>query len=95
MSTSGSRPSAGSSAARHDAALAAKADQAIATVAAAQRPDGYLNSFVQVVGGGRAFRDLAWGHELYCIGHLVQAAASPGIGRLGDDRLLDIGRRAA
>ena len=37
-----------------DADLAAAADEAIAVVAAAQRPDGYLNSYVQVVGGGSA-----------------------------------------
>ena len=77
-----------------DADLAGKADQAIAIVAAAQRPDGYINSYVQVVGGGRAYADLAWGHEFYCIGHLLQA----GIAwhrALGDDRLLDIGLLAA
>jgi DUF1680 family protein len=77
-----------------DPELAGEADQAIAIVAAAQRPDGYINSYVQVVGGGRAYADLAWGHEFYCIGHLLQA----GIAwhrALGDDRLLDIGRRAA
>jgi DUF1680 family protein len=76
-----------------DASLAEEADGAIATVAAAQRPDGYLNSYVQVVGGGEPFRDLAWGHEFYCIGHLVQAAIAWHRG-LGDDRLLDIARRA-
>ena len=35
-----------------DPALAAAADEAIAVIAAAQRPDGYLNSFVEVVKGG-------------------------------------------
>ena len=40
------------------------------------------------VGGGDPFRDLAWGHELYCIGHLIQAAVA-WHRRLGDDRLLD------
>lgn len=75
-----------------DAALSRAADEVIAAVAAAQRPDGYLNSYVQVVGGGRAYEDLQWGHELYCTGHLVQA----GIAwhrALGDDRLLDIAVR--
>ncbi|SNT60443.1 hypothetical protein SAMN05421812_11295 [Asanoa hainanensis] len=76
-----------------DAALWAAADEAIEVVAAAQRPDGYVNSFVQVVGGGVPYRDLAWGHELYCVGHLVQA----GIAwhrALDDDRLLRIGVRS-
>lgn len=79
---------------RADPALAAAADEAIAVVAAAQRPDGYLNSYVEVVGGGQPYRDLAWGHELYCIGHLVQAAIA-WHRALGDDRLLDIAVKAA
>jgi DUF1680 family protein len=73
--------------------LASAADEAISAVAGAQRPDGYLNTYVQVVAGGRQYADLAWGHELYCIGHLIQA----GIAwhrTLGDDRLLDIAVRA-
>ncbi len=48
-----------------DAALSQAADETIAAVAAAQRPDGYLNSYVQVVAGGRGYEDLQWGHELY------------------------------
>ena len=77
-----------------DAALAAAADEAIGLVVSAQRPDGYLNSYVQVIGGGVPHLDLAWGHEFYCVGHLIQA----GIAwhrALGDDRLLDVALRAA
>ena len=77
-----------------DPGLAAAADQAIAVVAAAQRPDGYLNSYVQVVRGGTPHTDLAWGHEFYCIAHLIQAAVAWHRG-LGDDRLLAIAVRAA
>jgi DUF1680 family protein len=77
-----------------DPGLAAAADRAIALVAAAQRPDGYLNSYVQVLGGGPPHHDLAWGHELYCIGHLIQAAVA-WWRALGDDRLLAIAVRAA
>jgi DUF1680 family protein len=77
-----------------DPSLAAAADLAIGLVAAAQRPDGYLNSYVQVVAGGTPHRDLAWGHELYCVGHLIQAAVA-WHRALGDDRLLEIAVRAA
>ena len=77
-----------------DPGLAAAADQAIALVAAAQRPDGYLNSYVQVVGGGIPHADLAWGHEFYCVGHLIQAAVA-WHRALDDDRLLAIAVRAA
>ncbi|WP_328475222.1 glycoside hydrolase family 127 protein [Actinoplanes sp. NBC_00393] len=73
--------------------LASAADEVIALVAAAQRPDGYLNSYVQVVGGGVPYRDLSWGHELYCLGHLIQAAVA-WHRALGDDRLLTIALRA-
>ena len=40
------------------------------------------------------YRDLAWGHELYCVGHLIQAAVA-WHRALGDDRLLDVAIRAA
>ena len=78
----------------HDPQLAADADVAIALVEAAQRPDGYLNSYVQVVTGGEPFQDLAWGHELYCLGHLIQAAVV-WQRSLGDGRLLAVARREA
>jgi DUF1680 family protein len=77
-----------------DPALGAAADEAIGLVAAAQRPDGYLNSYVQVVTGGRPHNDLAWGHEFYCVGHLIQAAVA-WHRALGDDRLLEVAVRAA
>jgi DUF1680 family protein len=77
-----------------DATLAAAADEAIGLIQAAQRADGYLNSFVQVVAPGREYQDLAWGHELYCVGHLIQAAVA-WHRALGDDRLLDVAVRAA
>jgi hypothetical protein len=76
-----------------DAEMARKADEVIGLVAAAQRPDGYIDSYVQVVGGGETYRDLAWGHELYNVGHLVQAAIA-WHRALGDDRLLHIALRA-
>jgi DUF1680 family protein len=58
-------------------ALAADQAEATALIAAAQQPDGYLNSFVQVVTGDAArFTDLSSGHELYCAGHLMQAAVA-------------------
>ena len=43
---------------------------------AAQAPDGYINSYVQVVEKGHRFGDPAMGHELYCAGHLFQAAVA-------------------
>ncbi len=65
------------------------ADLAIGLVQAAQRNDGYLNTFVQVIAGGNAYRDLQWGHELYTLGHLVQAAIA-WQRALGDERLMQV-----
>jgi hypothetical protein len=76
-----------------DPTLAAAADEAIGLIQRAQRPDGYLNSFVQVVAPGREYTDLAWGHELYCVGHLIQAAVA-WQRAVGDGRLLDVAVRA-
>jgi hypothetical protein len=45
-------------------------------IAAAQGPDGYVNSYAQVVMRGDRFADPAMGHELYCAGHLLQAAVA-------------------
>ena len=48
-----------------------------ARVRAAQSPDGYINSYVQVTrSGADRYADLVMGHELYCIGHLLQAAVA-------------------
>ena len=73
--------------------LAGTADRVIELVASAQRDDGYLNSYVQLVAPGREFGDMEWGHELYTAGHLLQAAIAWKRG-LNDDRLLRIGERS-
>ncbi|MFF7159758.1 beta-L-arabinofuranosidase domain-containing protein [Streptomyces sp. NPDC008139] len=59
-----------------DVELAAEVDRITALVAAAQEPDGYLNTWFQVTKDGRRYEDLRWGHELYCAGHLIQAAVA-------------------
>ncbi|WP_432562450.1 glycoside hydrolase family 127 protein [Kineococcus sp. SYSU DK003] len=45
-------------------------------LAAAQADDGYLNTFYGYDGGPARYSDLEWGHELYCAGHLLQAAVA-------------------
>ncbi|SDK64374.1 glycoside hydrolase family 127 protein [Nonomuraea jiangxiensis] len=60
-----------------------------------QAEDGYLNSYFQdPAATKRPWEDPAWGHELYTLGHLVQAAVAAGR-RMGDDRLLRVARRFA
>ena len=55
--------------------LASFAAQATELLEAAQLPDGYLNSYVQVTGRPR-YANLAYSHELYCAGHLIQAGVA-------------------
>jgi DUF1680 family protein len=59
-----------------DPALEGKLDEIIATLAAAQLPDGYLNSFFQVKRPGKRWTNLQDAHELYCAGHLIEAAVA-------------------
>lgn len=51
------------------------ADEVISLVAAAQTEDGYLNTHFQLTGKER-FTDLQYAHELYCAGHLIEAAVA-------------------
>jgi uncharacterized protein len=65
-----------------------------AMLAAAQSPDGYLNTNFGRPGQAGRYTDLEWGHELYCYGHLIQA----GVARLrshGRDDLVDVVCRVA
>ena len=54
---------------------------------------GRLPGYLRPAHHGRAYRDLQWGHELYNIGHLLQAAIA-WQRALGDDRLLRAATRA-
>ncbi|MCK6483701.1 MAG: glycoside hydrolase family 127 protein [Phycisphaerae bacterium] len=58
---------------RPDARLDALLDDLIDRIAAAQRPDGYLNTWFTLTGLPR-WADIRNKHELYCIGHLLEAA---------------------
>jgi DUF1680 family protein len=73
--------------------LLRSANEAIEIVRGAQRADGYINSYVQVLGKKQPYEDLQWGHELYTVGHLIQAAVA-WHEALGDDRLLDVASAA-
>jgi uncharacterized protein len=50
--------------------------EAASVVARAQRPDGYVNSWFQGQHPELVWKDLRWGHELYCVGHLLQAVTA-------------------
>ena len=49
-------------------------EQLAATIRRAQGSDGYLNTYFHGERRAQRFADLADNHEIYCIGHLIQAA---------------------
>lgn len=51
-------------------------DELIGKLAAAQRPDGYLNSFFTLTNLNDRWTNLKDKHELYCAGHLIEAAVA-------------------
>ncbi|MBL8080895.1 MAG: glycoside hydrolase family 127 protein [Anaerolineales bacterium] len=51
-------------------------DQVIDLIEAAQQPDGYLNTYFTVVAPEKRWTNLMEGHELYCAGHLMEAAVA-------------------
>jgi DUF1680 family protein len=75
-----------------DAELQSIANEVISLLAAVQQPDGYLNSYYQVVEPQHKWTDLDFGHELYCAGHLIQAAIAFKRAQ-NDERLLEIACR--
>lgn len=79
-------------AAHSDRALRKSLDEAVGIVAAAQRADGYLDTYIQIEHPDGAWRNLNALHEMYCAGHLVEAAVAVSE-NLGDRRLLDVAVR--
>jgi len=54
--------------------LRAKVDALTDEILAAQEPSGYLNTYWQDERKAQRFTEQTRGHELYCLGHLLQAA---------------------
>ena len=77
-----------------DPELERLADEAIELLAAAQQEDGYLNSYYQVNKPDERWTDLDHDHELYCAGHLFEAAVAHHRAT-GKSSLLDIACRFA
>ena len=59
-----------------DAKLEKTADEAIDDIVAAQQPDGYLNTYYIINGLNKRFTNLKENHELYCLGHFLEAAVA-------------------
>ncbi|PNR97926.1 glycoside hydrolase family 127 protein [Petrotoga olearia] len=58
----------------NDDDLKEKIDNTIKEVKSAQEDDGYLNTYFMFERKKERWTDLATKHELYCVGHLIQAA---------------------
>jgi uncharacterized protein len=74
--------------------LADDVERLVDLIADAQQADGYINSWFQSGKGEGRYSDLRWGHELYCAGHLIQAAVAHSRAT-GAGRLLAIAQRFA
>src|SRR5262249_54304896 len=61
---------------QRDASLQRKADAIIDLIAAAQQADGYLNTYYTLAKPKERWRNIQHGHELYCAGHLIEAAVA-------------------
>ncbi|ALO68125.1 hypothetical protein AS189_18530 [Arthrobacter alpinus] len=49
-------------------------DEVVSLLGRAQAEDGYLNTWVQGGTSDQKLSAMRWSHELYCLGHLIQAA---------------------
>lgn len=52
------------------------ADEVIEIIAKAQQDDGYLNTYYTLREPGRRWTNFREGHELYCAGHMIEAAVA-------------------
>ena len=76
--------------ARHpDAELERRCDEIIELIGEAQHRDGYLNTYFTVKEPDKRWTNLHEAHELYCAGHMIEAAVAYAE-CTGKSRLLDI-----
>jgi hypothetical protein len=77
-----------------DAELEKRADEIIDIVAAAQQEDGYLNTYFTIKEPEHRWQNLLECHELYCAGHMMEAAVAY-YEATGKDKLLHVMERMA
>ncbi|MGI6401911.1 MAG: glycoside hydrolase family 127 protein [Thermoguttaceae bacterium] len=79
-------------AAHPDPELQKKADEWIDYIAKAQQPDGYLMTYFTIGHQDERWTDLGAMHELYCAGHMAEAAVAYQRAT-GDDRFVKVNRK--
>lgn len=77
---------------RPDPGLEARADAIIDLIGRVQQPDGYLNSYFIAAEPEHRWQNLTDCHEMYCAGHLTEAAVAY-YQATGKTKFLDICRR--
>ena len=77
--------------ARPDKRLRALVNQVTKLICSAQQPDGYLNAHYTVVEPELRWKNLRDNHELYCAGHLIEAAVAH-YQATGEQAFLDVMR---
>jgi uncharacterized protein len=75
-----------------DKQMEARIDAIIAKIAAAQQPDGYLNAYYTLMEPDKRWTDLPAKHELYCAGHMTEAAVA-WANATGRTDFLDVARK--
>jgi len=72
-----------------DEDLEVLADGAIDLIEAAMEDDGYLNTYYQLRMPERKFKELHMSHEMYCCGHMIEAAVAY-FNATGKDKILKL-----
>ena len=78
----------------YDAELEKRADEVIETIEKAQQEDGYLNTYFTIKEPEHRWQNLQECHELYCAGHMMEAAVAY-YDATGKDKLLKVMERMA
>lgn len=77
-----------------DSELQKQADELIELIAAAQDENGYLNTYFTIKDREKRWTNLLEGHELYCSGHMIEAACAY-FEATGKRRLLEVAEKNA
>jgi uncharacterized protein len=67
----------------------------VALLEKAQDADGYLNSYYQSDHRDKQWAELRFSHEMYCAGHLIQAAVAAARGATDAEPIVSVARRFA
>ena len=79
---------------KKDPALDQRVDSFIARIAAAQMPDGYIDTWYQINAPDKRFTNLRDNHEIYCAGHLIEAGVAH-FQATGKRNLFNVAKRCA